>query len=207
MSASSKIFERVHLPKEQFKMYFLDWTLPLSKKEPLQNYAKRFSELITAPNPVIVGVSFGGILAQEIAKIIACKKIILISSVENQDEYSPFFKFLKTTRLYKLYPVDMINFIESWFYKYGSKKTKNVLISYRKYLPLRDRIYTHWAIRSFLLWESSENNIPTLRLHGNQDKIIPHQYINKHEQVENGTHVMIITKTHCIQQRILQFLA
>ena len=67
MSANSLIFEKINFPSN-FKLYYLDWIDPL-KNESLETYAKRFSALIMHDDPVLIGVSFGGVLVQEISKI------------------------------------------------------------------------------------------------------------------------------------------
>lgn len=73
-AANSKIFERIELPKDQFEMHFLEWIVPASKDETIEAYAKRFSEGIIHENPILLGVSFGGIMAQEVSKIIPTEK-------------------------------------------------------------------------------------------------------------------------------------
>jgi hypothetical protein len=45
----------------------------LNLEETLVSYAKRMCEKVTHPNPVLIGVSFGGILVQEMSKIISCR--------------------------------------------------------------------------------------------------------------------------------------
>ena len=72
LGASSKIFERILLPKDKFELHFLEWKIPTSLDETIEGYALRISDDITHKNPVLLGVSFGGILVQEIAKIISC---------------------------------------------------------------------------------------------------------------------------------------
>jgi pimeloyl-ACP methyl ester carboxylesterase len=46
---------------------FINWIQPL-KNESLSAYALRLKEQIRDDNPIIVGVSFGGMLATEMAK-------------------------------------------------------------------------------------------------------------------------------------------
>ena len=62
MSANSLIFEKIKFP-ENFKLHKLDWINP-DIDESIENYAKRLSEKIVHKNPVLIGVSFGGILVQ-----------------------------------------------------------------------------------------------------------------------------------------------
>ena len=46
----------------------------------------RMCEDIQHKNPVLIGVSFGGVLAQEMSRFIDLKKVIIISSVKNTNE-------------------------------------------------------------------------------------------------------------------------
>ena len=60
MSANSLIFERIKLP-EGFISNFLEW-IPPKKDEKITNYSKRLSRLIVHENPILIGVSFGGLI-------------------------------------------------------------------------------------------------------------------------------------------------
>ena len=82
LAASSTIFENIHLPEEEFEIVLLNWFLP-NDKESLQDYAFRMTKNIHHDNPVLIGVSFGGILVQEMAKQIKVRKTIIVSSVRS----------------------------------------------------------------------------------------------------------------------------
>jgi len=82
LAASSKIFEYLNFPKEKFELHFLEWLLPLTETEPIEEYAKRMAEFVTEENSILIGVSFGGIMVQEMSKHLKVQKIILISSVK-----------------------------------------------------------------------------------------------------------------------------
>ena len=103
LAASSQIFNNIKLPSESFETYFLEWFLP-SINESLQDYAKRMALQIKHKNPVLIGVSFGGIVAQEIAKHIETKKVIIISSIKSNNEMPKRMKIAKFTKLYKVLP-------------------------------------------------------------------------------------------------------
>ena len=77
LAASIAIFERIKLPESEFEMFFLEWEIP-NEKETLQEYAKRMTKKIVHENPVLIGVSFGGILVQEMASFITVRKVIII---------------------------------------------------------------------------------------------------------------------------------
>ena len=96
MAASSEIFEYIILP-ETYIIYKLDWIIPF-QNESLKLYAKRISKKITKPNPILIGVSFGGILVQEISKHISFKKIFIISSIKSSYELPVTMKMAKKNK-------------------------------------------------------------------------------------------------------------
>ena len=103
MSANSLIFERIKLP-QGFVSHFLEW-IPPKKDEKIANYSKRLSKLIVHENPILIGVSFGGLIVQELSKIINTRKVFIISSIKTNKESSVSMKFAKKTKSYKLLPL------------------------------------------------------------------------------------------------------
>ena len=81
MAASSAIFEHIILPNDIFEIHLMEWILP-NLNEPLLDYAKRVATQIKHQNIVLIGVSFGGVLVQEIATFITVKKLIIIFSFD-----------------------------------------------------------------------------------------------------------------------------
>ena len=120
LAASTTIFEYIKLPEDKFKIHLLPWLIPLSKDENLTNYAQRMCKTITEKNHVLIGVSFGGIMVQEMSKISNPLKTIIISSVKHHDEFPLRLKIAKNTKAYKLTPVKALNNIENYAkYLYG----------------------------------------------------------------------------------------
>ena len=111
LAASTAIFERISLPQDIFETVLLEWAIPL-EKETLTDYAKRMAENIKHENPVLIGVSFGGILVQEMAKFVNARKVIIISSVKSNLEFPRRMKIAKNTKAYKLFPTNLIMNIE-----------------------------------------------------------------------------------------------
>ena len=99
LAASSLIFEKIELPEDTFEIHLLDWELPLDN-ETLSAYAERMAKLVTHPNPVLIGVSFGGVLVQEMAQFLKVRKLIIISSVKTNEEVPARMKFAKSTKAY-----------------------------------------------------------------------------------------------------------
>ena len=68
---------------------------------------------ISHKNPVLLGVSFGGVLVQEMAKHISVRNIVIVSSVKNKKELPFSMKMSKKTNIHKLLPVQWIKNIDN----------------------------------------------------------------------------------------------
>src|SRR6478609_7278451 len=107
LAASIEIFENIKLPEDIFEVHFLEWILPIHN-ETIQDYAKRMCKNITHENVILIGVSFGGIMVQEMSKIVKTKKVIIISSVKSNQELPIHMKLAKATKFYKVLPTSLL---------------------------------------------------------------------------------------------------
>jgi pimeloyl-ACP methyl ester carboxylesterase len=201
LAASSLIFERIDLPHEPFEVHFLDWELPVGE-ESLAEYAKRMTEKITAPNPVLIGVSFGGILVQEMAAFLNPQKVIIISSVKSNLEFPRRMKIAKTTKAYKLIPTSIFSNIEKLSAFSFGKSIAQRLKLYERYLSVRDVHYLDWAIERIVLWDRTQVDTSVIHIHGDADEVFPMQYIKDCIVVKGGTHVMILSKYKWLNENL-----
>lgn len=193
MAANPSIFEYIKLPENQYEMHFLQWIIP-EKKESLQDYVKRLIIGIEHKNPILVGVSFGGIIVQEIAKVIAVKKIVIISSVKTKHELPRRMILAKYTGLHRLIPTSLVYKLEVIAkYAYGDSVVKRLHL-YERYLSVRDKYYLDWAIDKIIKWDQQQVLPNTVHIHGELDKVFPFAYIKDCIAIKGGTHIMIINK-------------
>jgi alpha/beta superfamily hydrolase len=201
LAASSLIFERIELPKNIFEMHLLDWEMPLIG-ETLTAYAQRMSQLITEENPVLIGVSFGGVLVQEIAQFLNPKKVIIISSVKTNLEVPLRMKFAKSTKAYKLLPTSWLQNVELIAkYSFGDA-IKQRLKLYEKYLSMREKVYLDWAIEQMLLWNRTQPDPTVIHIHGTLDEVFPVKNIKNYIPVSGGTHIMILSKYRWMNENL-----
>jgi pimeloyl-ACP methyl ester carboxylesterase len=193
LAASSAIFERIKLPEDQFDMFYLEWEIPL-KKESLIAYAKRMTLKIKHDNPVVIGVSFGGILVQEMARLIPVRKIIIISSVKSTIEFPRRMIVAKKTKAYALLPIRLLQNIEILAKLPVGKKINQRLQLYEKFLSVRDERYLYWAIKQIISWDRTSPDQEVIHLHGTLDNVFPIKYITNCIVVPGGTHIMILNK-------------
>ena len=127
MAANPIIFEHIKLPENQFKIHWLEWMLPIND-ESISDYALRMISNIKHENIVLLGVSFGGILVQEISKHINVRKLIIVSSVKSMHELPKHMLLAKKMRAYALVPTQLASNIDLlskyvfwWQYKKASR--------------------------------------------------------------------------------------
>ena len=193
MAANPSIFEHIQLPKEEYRVHLLEWFVP-SLNETLEEYAKRMAEKIEYDNVVLLGVSFGGVLVQEMSKFLNLKKLIIVSSVKNKHELPKRMKLAKITKAYKLLPTQFVSNFESFAkYTFGETIKKRVNL-YKKYLSVNDKRYLDWAIHNMICWEQEEVIPNIIHIHGDKDPVFPIKNIFDSIIVKGGTHIMIINK-------------
>lgn len=202
LAASPAIFENIKLDENEFEVVLLEWKIPF-KGESLQDYAKRIADDITRANPVIIGVSFGGILVQEISKIISVRKTIIISSVKSSKEFPTTFKLAKLTYIYKIFPTTILQNIESYIPdSINNKYLKGRKGLYKKYLSVRDKLYLEWSIEQVVLWDRAEPDPDVIHIHGSKDEVFPIKYIPNCIVVEGGTHIMVINRFRWFNEKL-----
>lgn len=193
MAASPLIFEYIKLPEDQFRIHWLEWIIP-ELDESISAYAKRMIKKIKHKNIVLLGVSYGGVLVQEMSKHIYLRKLIIVSSVKTKYELPKRIKLIKITKTYKFLPTKLLSNIDLLIkYAFGETAIKRVNL-YKKYLSMNDLNYMNWAIKNMICWEQEEALPNTIHIHGEKDAVFPISHIKDCIIVSNGTHIMILNK-------------
>ncbi len=193
MAAKPKIFEHIKLPKDKFKIHWLSWKVP-KENESLKAYVSRMLQEIKHQNPVLVGVSFGGIIVQEMSKHIAVKRLLIISSVKSHHELPQRMKIAKKSKLYKIFPTSLAKHVGKVSKLPVSNFIKKRVALYKEYMWFSNAYYLDWAIEKMLLWEQDEPRKDIIHIHGDADLVFPIKNIKNCIIIKGGTHVMIINR-------------
>lgn len=184
---------------------FIDW-IPPFKNESLENYADRISRIITTDTPILIGLSFGGIVAVEISKIIKTKQIILIASAKNKFELPKFNQVSGKLKLNKLIPKSVFkkqNFFTNWLFGIETESDKQLL---KDILNDTDADFFFWAINEIVTWKNEAIPENVIHIHGNKDHIIPFKNVKADFVIVGGGHFMTVNKAKEIQNIILSLL-
>ncbi len=191
MAASSRIFEYLDLPLSQFSVHLLEWSIP-ERDITLADYARSISEQIAHRKPVLIGVSFGGIIIQEIARFLPVRKVVIISSVKKRSEFPKRLLIARYTGLHRILPTSLINKVELLSrYSFNGSVSKRLAL-YEQYLSVRDTYYLDWCIEQLINWTQTDAPEGIVHIHGELDAVFPIKNIQKCIVVPEGTHTMII---------------
>jgi pimeloyl-ACP methyl ester carboxylesterase len=205
MAANSSIFEYIKLPEDQFEIHLLEWIIP-TKNESITSYAKRMNLFVEHENPVLIGVSFGGVLVQEMSKHIKYKKLIIISSVKSKHELPKRMRLAKISKAYKLLPTQFVGNFEAFAkYAFGETIKKRVNL-YKKYLSVSDKRYLDWAIENMVCWNQDAVIPGIVHIHGDYDPVFSIKHISDCIVVKGGTHIMIINKYKWFNENLPQLI-
>ena len=204
MAADPTIFEYLEFPDE-FEVHWLSWKLP-DKNESIQEYAARMCDEVHHPAPILIGVSFGGVLVQEMSKIINTSKVIIISSVKTHHELPPRMKFARDTGIYKYLPTGSLDYIYQIDRLPVGNFIKKRLQLYKTYLSVNDKEYLDWSIKNLVCWQQEAPPEGLVHIHGDQDLVFPIKYIKDPIVLKGGTHIMILNRFRWFNEHLIDHL-
>ena len=185
---------------------FIDWITPL-KNESLASYALRLRKEIPGEAPVIIGISFGGMLLTEMAKEETAIKAIIISSSKSKRELPLFLKIGKYLPLYKLSPSQLLKKIAVLFKGMFSAKGKEQKKVLSEIIADTDPHFLKWAIGAILNWNNEVTPKNLIHIHGSADKLLPYKHIKADHTIEDGAHLMVMDKHDEISSLLRQLIA
>ncbi|AZQ44619.1 alpha/beta hydrolase [Nonlabens ponticola] len=206
MAASPRIFEHIKLPEEEYTIHLMDWLAPLSVKESMHSYCERLSMTLKHEDVVLIGVSFGAVIVQELSRMVNARKVIVISSVKSTAEFPRRMRLSRATQLHKILPTGLLKYVD-FLAKYASMVAPKKTALYKQYLNVVDPIYMKWALDTLINWQSKEISTPLAHIHGDADPVFPVKYIDDYIQVPGGTHVMIIHRYRWFNENLPQIIA
>lgn len=181
-----------NLKREGIDLTVIPWIKPL-KKESLESYAKRLFESVEIPEKYyLLGVSFGGMIAQEFAKIRQPQKLFLISTMQKRKQLPFIFRLAGAFQLHKIAPMFLLkkaSFITYYFFGAQEKEDRKLL---EEVLKDTDTEFLRWALGAILKWRN-ENPPKGITIHGTSDRILKAD-LPDHEVV-NGGHFMVVNRS------------
>jgi pimeloyl-ACP methyl ester carboxylesterase len=202
LGADERVFRRLRLTGS---VHVISWLPPQSPTEPLAHYAARLAAAVPAGERCwLVGVSFGGLLAQEIGRLRPLARVVLISSLGSPLELPPLLRLAGATGLHRLVPFGLLKWLPrlaQWFFGARGGTEYRLL---RQILADTDAEFARWATVQLLGWRGP--GLPAVRLHGTRDRLLPAGAATIDYVVPGAGHFLIVS--HAAQvSRFLNSLA
>ena len=197
LGADERIFCKLDVADADF--HFIQWIQPLAGED-IHAYAQRLAKQIQHPKPVLIGVSFGGMMAIELAKVIDVEKVVLISSIKSFEELPTWMKLCGRYRIDRMLPqkplgqikpLKMLRPIQNYFLGVKSKEEKKIANHFRDHV---DPQYLRWSVNQIINWRNDWKPQQIFHLHGDQDHIFPIKRVSPTHVVPNAGHFMVMNK-------------
>ncbi|MFD2245851.1 alpha/beta hydrolase [Pontibacter ruber] len=182
------------------------WIQP-KEEEPLSDYARRLAEQIPEPNPILVGMSFGGVVAIELAKFLHPRKTILISSMASSQSLPWYYRAMGALRLHELIPVPLMkrfHFIAPVLFGAATQAEKILL---KEVILETEPHFLRWALGQLLTWHQPDHYENAVMIHGTADRILPMREHPNIIKIKNAGHLVVLshaTEISAILDQILE---
>lgn len=203
LGADERVFQ--NLDFSGFQPNFVKW-IPPRKNESIENYSIRLSKQITSPKPILIGLSFGGMMAVEMAKLIETKKVILIASAKNKSEIPFYYRVAGFLRLHQFLPAKLLkssNFAVNYFFGAKSAFDKQLL---KQILHDTDSDFLKWSINAIVNWNNRTPISNLIHIHGTKDKILPIGFVDCNVKVKGGGHLMTLNQSEKLNSVLRELL-
>ncbi len=199
--SDERLFKHLVLPAG-YDTVHISYPVP-DKHETLAEYAMRFIEEIDLSTPyILMGVSLGGMICTELSDTLSPLRTILISSAKTTHELPGRYTFQKHFRLNRIIPKRMT--------KGGARLLQGIVEPDRKHdketfkdmLKAKDPLYLKRTVDMIINWDRTTYSDKIIHIHGNNDHTIPIKNVRYDYLMEEGSHMMMITRAGEINQII-----
>ena len=191
LGADARVFKHVDFGENE--VVFLDWLLP-DKTESIENYARRMARFIDAEDPILMGISFGGIMAIEVSQVLPTKKLVLLATAKNRSELPALYRFFGRIQALRIFPVALMkrtHFLTYYLFGVKEKEHQRILSDIFRQTDTR---FLKWALIQILQWKRTEKPVNAIHIHGTKDHIIPCKQEMQAKEIQGGGH--LITLSH-----------
>lgn len=195
-----RIFNNIQID-ENFDTVFIHYMAP-KPYETMHEYALRLSTQIdTTLTFYILGVSLGGMLSCELADILHPEKVIIISSASNKSEIPTMYRFFRNFPVHEYIPANVFKyatFIMQPLYEHDRKLERSTC---NAMIWEKDPVFIKRATEMIVNWNRTaeqNENLNIVHIHGDDDHTLPLANVKADYIIENGSHMMTLTKGKAI---------
>jgi pimeloyl-ACP methyl ester carboxylesterase len=205
MGTTKEVFKNIDLQVEN--VHYIEFPEP-KKDESLKGYSARMAENISDENEnILIGMSMGGFIAQEISLIKKVDKLILLSSYTEGQDWQLMLELVKKFNLTELMVDRAFKDIVLGALKLIPGYTKSEKEFFLKMAKDFSANYYTFAAKRLVNWQPVKLNCPVIKIHGTKDELFPISKVNANYTVEGGGHLMVVNFYKEINEYLKQAIA
>jgi pimeloyl-ACP methyl ester carboxylesterase len=190
LGADERVFAELNLCYEVVPIH---WLTP-HHEESLDAYCQRLiAQIDTGKEFVLIGVSFGGMIACELNRYLQPQQTIIISSAAQASELPVLYKVMGKIKLAHWLPEFMLFpplFVLSYLFGVKTAAHKTLL---KNISADTDPVFARWAIDKITHWKNNLIPDKLVRIHGDKDKVLSY-YTPETHVIKGGEHFMIVDR-------------
>lgn len=198
LGADKRVFRKIRFP-DDWKVSFLVWKL-VRNDESLNSYTERLYLSDKKRYDIIIGLSFGSIIAQELHSVYMRNSELIIISGIVEKEQIPFRMLLRP--LIKIIPPSVYNKPLYPIKKLFGIKSEESYALWRSEIEETDTVFAKWAVIQILKWEPPSLNTYPKLIHGENDLLIKQPKTVQCTLISNAGHFMIYEQAEIISNWI-----
>ncbi len=208
LGADWRVFQRLVL--EGCRPVHIAWERP-QRGEPIEQYARRLLAQVTTASPILVGLSFGGLMAVEMAKQLELVgnpvQVIVISSAVTEAQIPVYFKVFRWLPLQLVVPFKLllwaVYWVVHWLFDLNDPDDCSL---FKQVLMDTDPGFLKWAMNRVVGWRNQVVPENLVQIHGERDRIFPFGHRSADIVVPKGGHLMVLNRAQELSQLLMDTL-
>ena len=178
------------------------WIEPLPK-ESLVDYAARFAKVIDPGQPCFLGgVSFGGVVALEVASHLMTRECFLLGSIRSPQEIPRRLRLFRSVSGLVMIPKWLSPCVLACGSRYLNPTVRGALHQVHD----ADGRFLRWAAQAILNWTPSDGvkSVRVSQINGDRDRVFPHGLTKADRVVPGAGHLVSLTHPDVVNQFLLE---
>ncbi|HZF64798.1 MAG TPA: alpha/beta hydrolase [Chitinophagaceae bacterium] len=206
LGVDERVFQNLNF-NSPFTIHHVKWIQP-NENEDLAEYAERMCSAVDKTTSfIIIGLSFGGMIATEMTYILKPQKTIIISSASNRYQLPWYVRISKLLKLHKLIPTALLKHSSRLTEYIFGLKTANERRLFQSIVSDTDTELVRWSIDTIVNWRRSSTPGGIIHIHGTADRLLPIRYVKPTYKIIGGGHFMIYSHAKEISALLNQIMA
>jgi len=204
LGADWRVFHRLQL--KGYRPVYIRWERPC-RSESIEHYAKRLLAQVKTEHPILVGLSFGGLMAIEMAKFCDPAQIIVISSAVSEAQVPNYYKLFRWLPLQLVVPFKRLLWavygLMQWLFGLDDPEDSSL---FKQVLMDTDPFFLKWAINRVVSWRNQTVPENLVQIHGGRDRVFPFGHRSADVVVPEGGHLMVLNRAEELSRLLMTTL-